>query len=199
MSSEDPSPATTRRTWIVLAPLAIFAAMAGVFALALRKGDPSRLPSALIGKPAPTLTLPPLAGLSDAGQPVAGVAPGDFARGQVTVVNFWASWCGPCIEEHPFLVSLKARTGVAIVGVNYKDQLASALKFLATHGNPYTRIGADLDGRAAIEWGVYGMPETFVVDARGVIVYKIVGPLTQARLDGEIIPAIAEAERRAKG
>lgn len=199
MTDAAPSGSSSRRAWVVAAPLVIFALMAAVFALALRKGDPSKLPSALIGKAAPAIVLPALPGLVLGGAPVAGIAPGDLARGQVTVVNFWASWCAPCVEEHPLLVALKARTGVAIAGVNYKDQASAALKFLATHGNPYSRVGTDSDGRAAIEWGVYGMPETFVVDHRGVIVYKLVGPLTQTRLDTEIIPAIIEAQRRAKG
>jgi cytochrome c biogenesis protein CcmG/thiol:disulfide interchange protein DsbE len=178
-------------------PLAIFLAIAGIFALALRSGDPSKLPSALIGKMVPAIELPPLAGLTDdAGGPVRGVASTDLASGEVSVVNFWASWCVPCVAEHPVLLMLKEQTGVRLLGVNYKDQPAAARRFLGRYGNPYVAVGVDGSGRNAIEWGVYGMPETFIVTGEGRIAYKHVGPITPEALDGRIIPAIRAAERR---
>ena len=177
-------------------PLAIFIILVGVFAFALRSGDPSKLPSALIGKMAPAMELQALGGLTDAaGRPIAGFASSELARGAVSVVNFWASWCIPCVEEHPVLVMLKERTGVSVYGVNYKDQPAAARRFLGRYGNPYVAVGVDGNGRAAIEWGVYGMPETFIVNGEGRITYKHIGPITAEALDGRIIPAIRAAER----
>lgn len=183
-----------RQLGLALAPVLIFAAVAGMFAFSLQKGDPSKLPSALIGRTAPALTLEPLEGLMEAGAAVPGIGPADFQSGQPVVVNFWASWCAPCVEEHPLLVELKRRTGVRMIGVNYKDQAANARRFLARYGNPFARVGIDSGGRAAIEWGVYGMPETFVVDGRGVIVYKHVGPISAEALERLIIPAIERAK-----
>ena len=184
------------RSRTLIWPLAIFLVLAGLFALALRAGDPSKLPSALIGKMAPAMELQALGGLTDAaGRPIAGFASSDLARGAVSVVNFWASWCIPCVEEHPVLVMLKERTGVSVYGVNYKDQPAAARRFLGRYGNPYVAVGVDGNGRAAIEWGVYGMPETFIVNGEGRITYKHIGPITAEALDGRIIPAIRAAER----
>jgi cytochrome c biogenesis protein CcmG/thiol:disulfide interchange protein DsbE len=185
------------RSRALLWPLAIFIVLAGLFALALRAGDPSKLPSALIGKMAPPTMLTPLEGLTDAaGRPVGGFASLDLAQGEVSVVNFWASWCLPCVEEHPLLVRLKAKTGVRVFGINYKDQPAAARRFLGRYGNPFVAVGVDGNGRTAIEWGVYGMPETFIVDGKGRIAYKHVGPITVEALEGKIIPAIRAAERR---
>ena len=177
-------------------PLAIFTALAVVFAFALRGGDPSKLPSALIGKAAPAVELAGLEGLTEAGRPVGGFTSADLAKGQVSVVNFWASWCVPCVQEHPVLVALQERTGVRVYGVNYKDQAAAARRFLGRYGNPYAAVGVDGNGRAAIEWGVYGMPETFIVNGEGRIAYKHVGPITPETLEARIIPAIRAAERR---
>lgn len=187
-----PSP-PKRRKMLAAAPIVIFLAMAAVFAFALRKGDPSKLPSALIGKTAPAFSVAPIAGLMEDGRPVPAFANADLSRGTPTVVNFWASWCLPCVDEHPLLIELKKRTGVTIVGVNYKDQEANARRFLARYSNPFTAVGADPAGRAAIEWGVYGMPETFLVDGRGVIVFKHVGPISQQVLEQRLIPAINAA------
>jgi cytochrome c biogenesis protein CcmG/thiol:disulfide interchange protein DsbE len=180
----------------LLWPLAIFAALAAIFAFALRSGDPSRLPSALIGKPVPVIALAPVEGLTDGGRLVGGFSSADLASGQVSVVNFWASWCVPCVQEHPLLVALKEQTGVRLYGVNYKDQAAAARRFLGRYGNPFAAVGVDGDGRAAIEWGVYGMPETFIVDGKGRIAYKHVGPITPAALEAKIIPAIRAAQGR---
>jgi cytochrome c biogenesis protein CcmG/thiol:disulfide interchange protein DsbE len=177
-------------------PLGVFGVLAIIFAFALRTGDPSKLPSALIGKTAPAIELQGLEGLTDAGRTVDGFASTDLAKGQISVVNFWASWCVPCVQEHPVLVALKERTGVRVFGVNYKDQAASARRFLGRYGNPYFAVGVDGNGRAAIEWGVYGMPETFVVNGRGEIVYKHVGPITPEALEAKIIPVIRAAQVR---
>jgi cytochrome c biogenesis protein CcmG/thiol:disulfide interchange protein DsbE len=180
----------------LLWPLVIFCILAAIFAFALRTGDPSKLPSALIGQRAPDLELTPLEGLTDGTRPVPAFSAADLAQGHVSVVNFWASWCVPCVQEHPLLASLEERTGARLYGVNYKDQPAAARRFLGRYGNPFTAVGADSNGRAAIEWGVYGMPETFVVNGRGEIVYKHVGPISPETLETKIIPAIRAAAAR---
>jgi cytochrome c biogenesis protein CcmG/thiol:disulfide interchange protein DsbE len=197
-SAEPPAAGSgSRRRGLLLAPALIFAAVVVMFVFALQKGDPSKLPSALIGKPAPPLDLPPLDGLAGKdGQPAVALASQALATGQVSVVNFWASWCAPCVEEHPLLVQLAANRGVKLFGINYKDQAANARRFLGRYGNPFTAVGVDASGRAAIEWGVYGMPETFVVDGRGVIAYKHVGPLTPTSLASHLMPAIEAAKAK---
>ena len=188
--------AERRRAGALVWPLLIFGVLAAIFAFALRSGDPSKLPSALIGKPAPNIALAAVDGLSDGTRPIGGFTSADLAAGQVSVVNFWASWCVPCVQEHPLLVALKERTGVRLYGVNYKDQAAAARRFLGRYGNPFAAVGVDGDGRAAIEWGVYGMPETFVVDGKGRIAYKHVGPISAETLETKIIPAIRAAQAR---
>jgi cytochrome c biogenesis protein CcmG/thiol:disulfide interchange protein DsbE len=184
--------------WVV-APVLVFAALVAVFAFALTTGDPSRLPSALIGKPVPATQFPALQGLTDAGRPVPGFNSTDLAQGNVSVVNFWASWCVPCADEHPLLVELKERTGVALYGVNYKDQPAAARRFLGRYGNPFKAAGTDDTGRGAIEWGVYGMPETFIFNGKGEIVFKHVGPISPRSLNDKLIPAIEGARKTAAG
>lgn len=171
-------------------PLAIFAIVAALFAFALRSGDPSRLPSALIGKQAPVVTLPPLEGLGDKG-----FSSDLLKTGEVTVVNFWASWCQPCVQEHPYLLAVRARTGVKVYGINYKDKAEGARGFLARYGNPFVGVGVDANGRAAIEWGVTGMPETFVINGQGEIVYKHTGPIFAESLEKKLIPAIRRASQ----
>lgn len=188
------APPVRRRRLIVLAPLLVFGAMAGMFAFALTKGDPSKLPSALIGKPAPPLALSAIEGLQDGDRAVPLLTQDVLVQGNVTVVNFWASWCGPCVEEHPRLIELAKVQGVRVVGVNYKDLGANARRFLGRYGNPYAAIGADTTGRTAIEWGVYGMPETFILDRKGQIVFKHVGPITPTALRATLLPVI-ERER----
>jgi cytochrome c biogenesis protein CcmG/thiol:disulfide interchange protein DsbE len=183
-----------RRSRLLIWPLAIFALLALLFALALRGGDPSKLPSALIGRPAPPTTLPALEGLSDGARPIGGFATTELAQGEVSVVNFWASWCVPCVQEQPLLIALKEQTGVKLYGVNYKDQTATARRFLGRYGNPFTAVGVDTDGRAAIDWGVTGMPETFIVNGKGEVVYKHIGPISEETLQSRIIPAILAAQ-----
>lgn len=165
------SAAPSRRNLLLLVPFALFTALAALLFFRLGAGDPTRLPSVLIGKPAPALLLPPLAGIQ-----LPGVEPEKF-NGQVTLVNVWASWCVPCRDEHPFLVKFAADKRISIVGINYKDGEENAREFLARLGNPYRAIGVDRAGRAAIEWGVYGVPETFLVGRDGKILYKQIGPI----------------------
>lgn len=184
-----PAPPRGRRPLLILVPLLLFGAMAVMFAFALIKGDPAKLPSALIGKSAPALSLTAIEGLDNGGRAVPLLTPDLLRKGEVTVVNFWASWCGPCIEEHPLLTEL-ART-VPVVGVNYKDAATNARRFLSRHGNPFAAIGADTTGRTAIEWGVYGMPETFIIDRAGRIAYKHVGPISRDALNRALLPTIA--------
>lgn len=180
-----------------LVPVLVFAGVAIFFALALHSGDPSRLPSTLIGKPVPQSVFPPIEGLETDGKPEPGFSSADLAKGKVSVVNYWASWCEPCVAEHPLLVELKTTTGVDIYGVNYKDQAAAARRFIGRYGNPYTAVGTDASGRAAIDWGVYGTPETFVINGKGEVVYKHVGPISTESLTAKIIPAIETARRLA--
>ena len=187
-------PARSRFGWVAV-PVVIFAALAALFSLALSSGDPSKLPSALLGKPVPHFTLGALEGLTRAGTPVPGVTSDDLVKGGVSIVNFWASWCVPCVEEHPLLIELRKQTGVTIYGVNYKDQTEAARRFLGSFGNPFAAVGVDGNGRVAIDWGVYGMPETFVVDGSGHIVYKHVGPLTPESLAKKMVPIVQAAQK----
>lgn len=184
------------RARFVMWPLAIFVILAAMFFLALTGGDPSRLPSTLIGRPAPAIALPALEGLNDGAHPIGGFSSADLATGEASVVNFWASWCVPCVQEHPLLVALKERTGVKVYGVNYKDQAATARRFLGRYGNPFVAVGVDANGRAAIEWGVTGMPETFIVNGKGEIVYKHIGPISAETLESKIIPMVRAAASR---
>ena len=181
-----------RRRMIVLIPLLVFLGLAALFVLRLGAGDPSRIPSALIGHPAPRIDLPPLAGLERDGKSVPGLDSADF-NGQVTVLNVWASWCVPCREEAALLMTLAADRRVRVVGINYKDQPDNARRFLGRYGNPFAANGTDSNGRAAIEWGVYGVPETFVVGRDGRIAYKLIGPITPDNLDAALKPAIEKA------
>jgi cytochrome c biogenesis protein CcmG/thiol:disulfide interchange protein DsbE len=180
-----------RRLWLVL-PLVLFLALAALFFFRLGSGDPSRIPSALIGRAVPDTSLPPLEGLIREGKPVPGVTAADF-KGQVSLVNVWASWCVPCVEEIPFLVTLARDTRIQMAGINYKDQPDNARRFLGRYGNPFTKMGVDPNGRAAIEWGVYGVPETFVVGRDGRIAFKLIGPITPDNLARGLMPEIEKA------
>jgi cytochrome c biogenesis protein CcmG/thiol:disulfide interchange protein DsbE len=171
----DSSP--RRRPWLMALPLLAFAALAALFWFRLGSGDPARIPSALIGRPAPQTALPALQGLLAGGAQVPGLDPADF-KGKVSVVNVWASWCVPCHDEAPLLTELARDKRLQMVGINYKDAPDNARRFLGRYGNPYGIVGVDGNGRAAMEWGVYGVPETFVVGRDGTIVYKLVGPVT---------------------
>jgi len=193
MPDETATAPQRTRLWVVLLPLVLFVALAGVFLMQLLSGgDPSKIPSALIDKPAPQTALPALPGLMADGVPVPGLDPTDFA-GRVTIVNVFASWCAPCRVEHPLLMRLKAESGARMVGIDYKDQPENALRFLGTFGLPFDAVGVDTAGRAAIEWGVYGVPETFIVGPDGRIRYKFVGPLTEEAVAGPFGAALAAA------
>jgi cytochrome c biogenesis protein CcmG, thiol:disulfide interchange protein DsbE len=180
------------RRLMVLLPLAVFLALAALFLVGLYSGDPSILPSALIGRPAPQTNLPPIAGLDRDGAPVPGLDPAAF-KGAVSIVNVWASWCVPCHDEAPMLMQLAQDKRVRLVGINYKDDPGNARRFLGRYGNPFAAAGADANGRAAIEWGVYGVPETFVVGRDGHVAYKLVGPITSDNFFSLLMPQIDKA------
>jgi cytochrome c biogenesis protein CcmG, thiol:disulfide interchange protein DsbE len=193
MSVQESSAGTPMRRKILVAlPLVVFLALAALFFFRLGSGDPSRIPSALIGREAPKTDLPAVAGLVDEGKPIPGLNAADF-KGHVTLVNVWASWCVPCHDEVPYLDKLAQDKRVRVVGINYKDQPDNARRFIGRYGNPFVAVGSDPNGRAAIEWGVYGVPETFLVGADGRIAYKLVGPLTEENLKGVVMPAIEKA------
>lgn len=193
--TNEPAPGARKRGigW-VMTPVLVFAGLVALFAFALQGGDPSKLPSALLGKPAPTTQFAPLDGLLADEKPVPGFTSAELATGKPVIVNFWASWCAPCAEEQPLLVQLQKRTGVALYGVNYKDDPVAARRFLGRYGNPFTAVGTDPKGRGAIEWGVYGMPETFVLNGRGEIVFKHVGPVSMRSIEEQLMPAIVKAQ-----
>ncbi len=190
--SMDEKSVAMRRRMLVLIPLAAFLALAGLFMLRLGAGDPSRIPSALIGHVAPATKLPGLPGLMRAGKEVPGLDSAAFA-GEVTLLNVWASWCVPCRDEAPVLMALAAERRIRIAGMNYKDQPENALGFLARYGNPFVVNGVDASGRAAIEWGVYGVPESFVIGRDGRIALKLIGPITPENRDSRLKPEIEKA------
>uniref|UniRef100_UPI003BAB5A78 DsbE family thiol:disulfide interchange protein n=1 Tax=Stappia sp. TaxID=1870903 RepID=UPI003BAB5A78 len=188
--SAEEAPARRGLPVMALLPLVVFSLLAVLFLFQLVSGkDTSEVPSALIGKPAPEFTLPPVPELTRDGAAVPGVSRADLL-GKVSVVNVFASWCAPCRQEHPLLEEL-ARSGKAqMVGINYKDKPENARRFLGSLGNPYDLVGADDKGRAAIDWGVYGVPETFIVDAAGTIRYKFIGPLSPESYQDVFLPQL---------
>ena len=163
-------------------PLMIFAVIAVAFAIGLTL-NPKDIPSVLIGKPVPEFDLPPVQGRS------LGLSSKDL-KGEVSLVNVWASWCAECKKEHPLMMDLAAANTVPLHGLNYKDKPDDAQEWLEGLGDPYTRNGADIDGRVAIDWGVYGVPETFVVDKKGRIAYKHIGALSARVLEEKILPLV---------
>lgn len=189
MSVETQSPprSATSRRFLALLPVLAFLALAALFLTRLFSGDASRIPSALIGKAAPAFSLAALEGTN-----VPGFSDADLRSGGVTLVNVFASWCVPCHQEHAQLMAL-ATQGVRLAGIAYRDEPENSRRFLGRSGNPYKRIGVDRSGRTAIDWGVYGVPETFVVRGDGRIAFKWVGPITPEALRNDIMPAIAKA------
>ena len=169
-----------------LIPLAVFAVMVIFLAIGLTL-DPREVPSPLIGKPAPAFSLPQVA---DANLTL---SPTDF-KGQVALVNIWASWCVSCRQEHPVLLQLARQNLVPIYGLNYKDQRAAAQGWLQQYGDPYTASAFDADGRVGIDWGVYGVPETFVIDKAGLIRHKHTGPVTPAALEKDLLPLVRQLQ-----
>ncbi|PKP73377.1 MAG: DsbE family thiol:disulfide interchange protein [Alphaproteobacteria bacterium HGW-Alphaproteobacteria-6] len=170
---------------LMLVPPLAFAGLAAMFLWGMGREDPDALPSMLEGREAAAVALTPLGDLATFGD-------ADLRAGGVTLVNFWASWCAPCRVEHPNLTAL-AEEGVTILGVNYKDRPEAALRFLAELGNPYAATGADASGRMGIDWGLYGVPETFVIDGQGRVVLRFAGPVTQRVLTETIRPAMEKA------
>ena len=186
------TPEKKKRNLFVTLPLIAFLALAALFLVRLYAGDPGRLPSALIGHPAPKTDLPPLAGLARDGKAVPGLSNASFP-GEVTLVNVWASWCIPCAEEVPYLEQLARDKRIKLVGINYKDPTENARRFLNRYGNPFAAVGTDASGRTSIDWGVYGVPETYVIGRDGTIAYKLVGPVTAENLATALNPEIAKA------
>jgi cytochrome c biogenesis protein CcmG/thiol:disulfide interchange protein DsbE len=187
-----PQPPPRRRSFWVVLPLIAFAVLAALFWFRLGSGDPSRSPSALVGRAVPATVLPPLDGLIAGNTPVPGLDPAAF-KGKVSLVNVWASWCVPCHAEAPLMVQLAEDRELQMVGINYKDAADNARRFLGRYGNPFAIVGVDGNGRAAIEWGVYGVPETFIVGRDGTIVAKLVGGITPENIETVLKPAIAKA------
>lgn len=172
---------------MMVVPPVVFGGMFLLFFLGNTREDADMLPTALAGKPAPAVALAPLGDavpFTDA----------DLRDGEVKLVNYWASWCGPCRVEHPNLEALAAE-GIPVYGINYKDKSAQALAFLDELGNPYARLGADPAGRNALQWGVYGVPETYVIDGDGTVILRWAGPVTQRVIDNTIRPALEQAGR----
>jgi len=182
--SDGPEPRRSRMPY--LWPLAVFAVLAAFFAVGLTM-NPREIPSPLLGKQVPEFALPPVQGRT------LGLATSDL-RGEVSLVNVFASWCTACRDEHPLWMQLRAEGLVPLHGLNYKDRPDDAAKWLAELGDPYTRTGADLNGRVGIDWGVYGVPETFVVDKQGVIRHKIIGAVTRRILDEKLVPLVRKLQ-----
>ena len=200
MASTAPRPEAgshaARRPLLIFVPLFLFAALVVLFLVRLYSGDASLLPSALIGRQVPAFTLPPVEVLPDK----QGFSDADLRQGKVTLVNVFASWCVPCHQEHELIMRLSAdpalkSADVRLFGLAYKDDPANIRRFLDEGGNPYARIGADRKGRVAIDWGVYGVPETFIVKGDGTIAYRFVGPVSEESYRDVIIPEIEKARR----
>ena len=189
MREENTEPRPQRpRLWLMLIPVVVFAALAALFWKGL-SGEPSKIPSALINKPVPEFTLAAVPGLD-----VPGIATSGLRAGKVSVVNVWASWCARCRDEHPLLSDLAKRGDITLIGINYKDEPENAVRFLRTLGQPFAAVGMDGNGRAAVDWGVYGVPETFIVDGEGFIRYKHIGPLTPESIAGQFSAEIEKAK-----
>jgi cytochrome c biogenesis protein CcmG, thiol:disulfide interchange protein DsbE len=186
-----PAHVISRRRLLYAVPAVGFVGLAAIFAWGIGR-DPSRLPSTLIGKPVPTFRLPPVAGRT------LGLSSDDL-HGEVSLVNVFASWCVACRFEHPLFLRLAQDKTVPIHGLNYKDRPEDAAHWLNTLGDPYTRTGADQDGRVAIEWGVYGVPETFVIGADGRVAHKHIGPVDEQTLNETILPMVERLRQQAKG
>ena len=174
--------ANARSRLAFIMPVVAFLGLAAIFGIGLTL-DPSEIPSVLIEKPVPEFSLPPVRGRA------LGLASADL-KGEVSLVNVFASWCTACRAEHPLFMRLKVDGIVPIHGINYKDRPEDAAGWLDNLGDPYTRIGADINGRVSIDWGVYGVPETFVIDREGRIAYKHIGAVTPKVLDEELLPLI---------
>lgn len=178
--------ARRKLNFLLILPPLVFLGFASTAYVALKRENPEELPSALVGQPAPGLER--TVALRDDPAPTTA----DLAAPGVKLVNFWASWCAPCRVEHPVLDALAAE-GIPVIGINYKDDPEKARAFLAELGDPYAKIGADESGRTGLDWGIYGVPETFVVDGKGTVVMRYPGPLDPASVESRLRPAMAEA------
>lgn len=188
-----------RRRLMAFLPLIIFGVLAAIFFSQLISGrDASVVPSALVGTAAPVLDLPPLDGLMRDGAPVPALSDA-LVENKVTLVNVWASWCAPCRQEHPLLMALARDDRINVVGINYKDDTPNALRFLEELGNPYAAVGIDPKGIAAIDWGVYGIPETYLLAKDGTIVFKQIGPFSPASIRDDLLPEIEKAVSASPG
>jgi len=172
--------------YFLLLPPLIFLGLATMFYVGLQRDNPNDLPSQFIGQAAPSVNL---TDLREDPAPV----DADFRNGDMQLVNFWASWCAPCRAEAPMLEHMAEELGISIIGINYKDQPAQAKSFLSQFGDPFIKIGADFSGRNAIEWGVTGVPETFILDGEGKILLRYPGPITQSVLTNRILPLLGGA------
>lgn len=193
-ASPEETPGKVKLRALLLLPFAIVAVLLVFLFRQLGAGDPSYLPSPLIGKPVPEFSLPGVANLAGENGPVPGLSSATFKTGKVSVLNFWSSTCAPCVIEHPQLTWLSEQ-GIPLYSIDYKDKPEAARRFLLTHGNPYRAVGADESGMTAIDFGVYGTPETFVIDGKGRIVLRYPGHITQEILSAKIMPAIQKAEQ----
>ncbi|MEX3011712.1 DsbE family thiol:disulfide interchange protein [Hoeflea sp. TYP-13] len=190
---DQPVAAKSRRRFIAFVPLIAFVALAAIFfSQLISDRDVSEVPSVLIGTKAPALDLQPLEGLKRHGVQVPALTDA-VVEGKVTLVNIWASWCVPCRQEHPLLMALAQDSRINLVGINYKDKTPNALRFLGELGNPYAAVGIDPKGVAAIDWGVYGIPETYLLDKDGNITFKQIGPFSPDSVNDDLIPAIEKA------
>lgn len=199
-STEETPRKKKSRGLLLLIPLVLGVGLLGLLFVALRSGDPSTLPSVLIGKPVPEFNLAAIPRLqTDAGAPVPGFSSADLKKGKVSLINVWASWCAPCLAEAPQLMELSKR-GIPLYGINYKgDAPEAARRFLARHGNPFIAVGADETGMTAIDLGVYGVPETFVIDGAGRIILRFPGAVTAEVFEEKIKPAMERAEKDSAG
>ena len=184
--STTPTPARGTRSMLRFLPLVVFVGIAVFLAIGLTH-DPREVPSPLIGKPVPAFSLPPVEGRQ------LGLSSGDL-KGNVSLVNVFASWCVACRDEHPVLMQIKREGAVTLHGLNYKDAPADAARWLDERGDPYTRTGADIDGRVAIDWGVYGAPETFLIDSSGKVLFKHIAPITIEIWERDFVPLIRAAK-----
>ncbi|HLW92137.1 MAG TPA: DsbE family thiol:disulfide interchange protein [Roseiarcus sp.] len=188
---DQPARASRRRLFLAILPLIVVAGLGALFFARLFAGDASRIPSALIGQGAPPINLPGLDGAP-------GLADADLRQGRVSIVNIFGSWCLPCHAEHPTLMALVAdkdlaAKGVKLYGVAQKDDPENLRRFLGAKGDPYAKIGLDADGRAGVDWGVYGVPETFIVKGDGTIAYKFIGPMDADTMASVVRPEIVKA------
>lgn len=186
-AQRSPPPSESNTAWRFVLPLAIFAVLAGFLFVGLGL-NPREVPSPFIGKPAPSFQLTQLA------QPDKSFSPNQM-QGEVWLLNVWASWCVACRVEHPLLVELAKKNVVPLIGLNYKDKRDAALGWLAQFGNPYTLSVGDNDGRVGIDYGVYGVPETFVIDKQGVIRFKQIGPITEDVWRNKMLPLVQQLRK----